>query len=696
MNRPPESPRWLAQWPTSSPSDTLLKNFRATLETRWAEFDKATLQEAEKEKGSHPLGWLLDLGVAMGMSDDLKTRRDNDPKFLAAKATFDETKAILASITSDEELKKNAAVLAKVESTLQSITKYLAEDVKPEERNKSHNIILAKTKADLADFRAKLTGKPEDAREAVIASEAERSIPRPAIVAAGAAAATVPLISSAEAAEVKSELVWEARKMIGPWGMIFGKVQEAPIKDVADQIKSLSKEWKETGWTNPLGKIWSGIKFFLLKWQIGRANLDLSKVLSPEELAQAGLRGAPETPTPQAQKPQEQANTSKENIRYLASVDILLKFWQNREERQENVLWWASIILKEPWFQSISVASLKKAYDPSKKEIGIWWFSKSEQDIINKIPLEASQKQKAINLIARLFFDTSNTIQSEVSRSLLGGGEWVSVRSSILSASKNLRRFTPFGSIDLSNPQAMIQEWVWRYIPTIDPTSQELTGELADDYTTNMGKKNAIWIFWQARNFPVPQDQKGIDDHFTLENPSLPRDPEDQKKLRNILQFWVNFRQLIRNESSINLGKWEKITGALSNVFTLWELGILYTFLEGKTDLSAMTGIEKGFIMMKIADMLSTWNPELNGEYSTAIAWVFLGKPTNIPPEVKSVFSDMLSYATDKAGNTIGDTGKWLWWSAKENPAVALSMLAALLFGPWFTKRGSLAGALRK
>lgn len=36
-----------APTPTTKPSDTLVKNFCATLDTRWQEFDAATMQEAQ-------------------------------------------------------------------------------------------------------------------------------------------------------------------------------------------------------------------------------------------------------------------------------------------------------------------------------------------------------------------------------------------------------------------------------------------------------------------------------------------------------------------------------------------------------------------------------------------------------------------------------------------------------------------------
>lgn len=163
-----------------------MKNFRATLEQRWNEFDIATMQEA---KSKAPFG--------------AKYFRDNDSDFMNAKNAFDQAKAMLSGINNDSELKLNTQVLVTVESTLKALTDHL-KLMKPEEKNKAINIILAKTTADLSQFKADITGKEEDKKQAEVAIAAEKAIPRAALVATTTAGG-LSLISSAEAKDLASE-----------------------------------------------------------------------------------------------------------------------------------------------------------------------------------------------------------------------------------------------------------------------------------------------------------------------------------------------------------------------------------------------------------------------------------------------------------------------------------------------------------
>ena len=49
MATTPETPNSNPTLSPKSPSDTLLKNFRATLDQRWTEFDAATMKEANSK-----------------------------------------------------------------------------------------------------------------------------------------------------------------------------------------------------------------------------------------------------------------------------------------------------------------------------------------------------------------------------------------------------------------------------------------------------------------------------------------------------------------------------------------------------------------------------------------------------------------------------------------------------------------------
>ena len=50
----------------------------------------------------------------------------------------------------------------------------------------------------------------------------------------------------------------------------------------------------------------------------------------------------------------------------------------------------------------------------------------------------------------------------------------------------------------------------------------------------------------------------------------------------------------------------------------------------------------------------------------------------------------MLGYATDKAGDVLGDAAQVLWGSAKQNPMIAITLLITALFAPWFSSRSAI------
>lgn len=682
--------------PVSKPSDALLKSFRLTIQQRWQEFDTATMNEARKDPKAR--FWSL---LGMASEADIRAWRDKDAKFLQAKATFDKAIIAINSISTDEDLKKILATPGNLASSINDLKEYLAKaDARIE-----YNAVLSHTFADLTDLKAKVTESPADKIEA---ASAKASIPELA-VATTAAWSLLPSKEVRWAIDgIKGEITEKIEKAIGPWGMIFKWLKDVPVKDVATQIRELSKDWNEKKWLDdPFDKLFAGIKLFFLKFQISRAWLDLSKDLTPEELKLAGMEvpvapkkvDGPKVPTEwniDGTTNPELMKQNADNLKYGVSVDMLLKFGQSREERAENVLWNAGRILKEPKFNNLNIWALRKGYNVNTKKIELWLLWDTEKSVISSIPIDPIEKQKALNLIARLFFDASGAIQSEVSACLLKGWQDISIYTGVLNASKDLRKFTPFWSIDLSNPQAMIQEWAGRFIPSLDPTTRELTGELAEDFNSSMWKKNALWIFVFAKDYPVPLDAKSIDNHFKSDNLNLSKDPKDQEKLRKILQFWVNLRGVIKNDPTIHLGYWDKVAKSLEKVFTLSDLGILYTFLNGKPNLESMTSVEKWFLIMKIADMIQISDKDLFWGYSTEIVNALLWETTTIDPKVQKVFMNMLWFATDKAWNLVSDTAEVIWWSAKANPIVAIWIFGSIFFGPWFSKRTAVFGPLRK
>jgi hypothetical protein len=545
------------------------------------------------------------------------------------------------------------------------------------------------TRVKLDELKAKIWGlndNTEKMTEALAFIEANKAPDTTPVAAAAAAGAS----EGKKLAEETGDLVKKTAGDTVKWWLWLDK------KTLLDDFQKKAKGEALDLWPSfRLMLVWFISKNEGLSRFLGKIGLNFMEWWTPEELKLAGI--APKSwPKPKEDEVKWPEKWKENNFKYVASVDMLLKFWQNREERSENVLGNAGQLLKEPKFNMLSIATLRKGYNLITKKFDISLLPEQDKWVINSIPMEASQREKALNLIARLFLDTSNSIQSQVSASLLKWWDTVSLRTSILSGSQNLRKFTPFGSIDISNPQAMIQEGAGKYIPTIDPQSKELTGELAEDFNASMWKKNALWIFGSTRDRAVPLDIIGIESHFQTNNPDLSKDPEDQIKLKKILTFGVDLRTTIANSPTINLWEWPAVSKAIANTFTLSDLGILYTFLDGKSDVTTMNSLEKWFLIMKVADMVGVSDKVLFWKYSTAIVNALLWHESPIDPGVKGVFSDMLWYATDKTWNTIADMAQVIWWSAQKNPWVAVWLIAATLFGPWFPKRGALVWPLRR
>lgn len=291
----PETLKWSpSSTPSNKPSDALLKNFRATLEQRWKEFNKATLEEA--------------FGI--------KSVRDSDADFQKAKATFDEAMAALWAIDTDEKLKQILEAPGRLSSTINTLKDYLASA----DKQKAYNTVLTHTLADLTGLKAQMTERPEDKKAAEVAAVA---------VTSGAWA----LLANSEVQGVlegaKGEMTGEIKKALGPWGMIFRGVKDVPAKEVAIQIKDLSKEYNEKKWMDdPIDKLFAMVKLFFLKWQIGRADMDLSGEMTSEEMKLAGMKEKPWRNKPE-ERSRETIGEAGKNILYGGAYSGLISFHQN-------------------------------------------------------------------------------------------------------------------------------------------------------------------------------------------------------------------------------------------------------------------------------------------------------------------------------------------------------------------------------
>lgn len=110
--------------PASAPSDTLLRNFRATLEDGWTKFDTAV--------------------PSMGKSGIFA-----DGDYIKMKEEYDSAIQMLARIRNDDELRSNVAMRQKLDETIKVLRKHNTES----DKQKAYNTALVEMETRLADLQ---------------------------------------------------------------------------------------------------------------------------------------------------------------------------------------------------------------------------------------------------------------------------------------------------------------------------------------------------------------------------------------------------------------------------------------------------------------------------------------------------------------------------------------------------------------
>jgi hypothetical protein len=250
-----------------SPSDTLLKNFRATIEAKWKKFDDA----------------VPDIGKSI--SDDYKN----------AKREYERSMTLLTGIKNDDELKNNAMMSSQLDKTLDVLNAHLQKLTKSE-REEKYNEALKDMRDSLADLKWDITGKKELAEAAKLGGIAVAAVGAPAL------AGDVTVAMSEWLNELTGDI---KKKWVG--GMIkefLGFNDASIVWDIRSAI-----ETKKNG--KGLDKFVATFSLMFHKLLAKVFWLDLSKHLKPEEMNWAGI-------TPQNTKevinPQEPGDGTKEKF----------------------------------------------------------------------------------------------------------------------------------------------------------------------------------------------------------------------------------------------------------------------------------------------------------------------------------------------------------------------------------------------
>jgi hypothetical protein len=633
------------------------------------------MKEAESKVAEHPLGFMTNTQGA----------RDKDPDFIKAKTAFDEAKVMLWTIKNDTELKANIQVLSTVEKTLKAITDHLKE-IKPEEKNKAVNIILAKTTADLSQFKADITGKEEDKKQAEVAIAAEKAIPRATVVAASTAWG-FSLMSSAAASEIKDEIGGEIKKELGPWGMIFKWVDGVPTKDVAEQVKNLSKEYNEKKWTSdPFDKLMAMFQLMFLKFRIGKAGMDLSGDMTPEEMKLAGIKWGK---WKEADKKEEKA-PDKISDKYTKSSYIFQ--WLFLNEHQLPI----TDILDTNAIRDCNIQELSKVHTSKKhKEYLVKiWKTPSEPNIqaLTKV-LEVTFAGKSSMYILEAYNSTSNLPKKAPFPTDITFGTYITTASAVLKS----------------------MSWIAKAAATQNMQEPDITknGDGSIKFNDNGEDENAALIdgdkkllgFMLGTNatskYTIGKREEFHKDLLTKPRfNALYQTPEEKAKatvtIDKILDFSDTFMKTIQINNDINLGMGNELQKVIQGkAFNLKWLMLIYLSMQGKniSNFNELSTIEQAKVYTIVTTIFNIPGNNIdNGKNTAKYLDNLNSSELNIPKWVKEFMLDSTKYIAEKSADGIWESIKYVTGMASESPRLALGFAAMNI--PFVPARNSVADLL--
>lgn len=617
----PEIQRDTLSWTPAKAPDNLLKNFRATLEQRWNEFDRATLQEAIQQ---NPFGkiWAQSL-------------RDADANFINAKNAFDQAKAMLATIHNDAELKANTQVLVTVESTLKALTDHLKE-IKPEEKNKAINIILAKTTADLSRFKADITGNEEDKKQAEVAIAAEKAIPR-AVLAATTTAGGLSLISSAEAKDLASEWTKDLKKWIKWWiAEQLGFDKKTMIEDMAKKAK-----WESIGFGATIRLM---IFSFLNRFDF----LGMTDDWTPEELKLAGLKGPAVSQNPVEPQTGWRIENLKEDISYKSWYKgfVRMYYW-SLEDTQK---WLKVSDLDAPFlyapFQSMTFSWASVLFEKYKGKDLKWLLEESEFKGITNAWSAFAVLALFVSGDGSKFLKKryGETIQNMTIRDIIAGiKDTFDIAENIHDIEINgIQDITGFmgkigDKMNISfNNWKINEEWL-----KIKAEKLWITDPKLMSFVFIEAAKMPIWKFNTTDSIDKLQS---IDD-------------KGKGKLKEILKFGKDIIPVLTANCSLGeKSKYEAEFGKISP--TLEDITKMYITLGWKTDFSTMSEPEQLYCYQRTWHFL--WNTEFRWEYFDQPMLRAISEKDSpiIPPGIKRVIGSLISVAASATFEKM----KWIAW----------------------------------
>jgi len=597
------APSWA---PAKAPEDTLLKNFRATLEKRWNEFDRATMQEAIKQ---NPLGQIW-----------AQSLRDSDSDFINAKSTFDEAMQALNSIDTDAKLKQILETPGRLSSTINTLKDYLAKA----DKQKSYNTVLSHTLADLTGLKAQITEKPEDKKAAELAQAA---VPALAVTTTWALTTDAMTGLSDAIKDGAQSLKWEVSAVKNnPMKKIvefFGFTESSILND----FKGALAEKKAGGFDG----VFAGIKIWFYGFLAKLTGVDIAKSLTPEELKLAGIKGSVVPQNPEV-KPEQSESMKKwlSNEAYRVTTWFLVR--GTNQVRYNNIItsiyagvrdatWWKDEIEKKQMIENEAITLLSsegsKLRSMSYSDIA----KKSESDILLLVWnwSELTLRKSAISLIQKMLWENKWVFEKVFSDipdwdkqpldkiiGILYQEKWYQHISQMYSRLESIK-LSDIGDI----PKNLFLDLSWK------------DGNLVIGEGIFSGRYDAMKSMWLTPGLikKLHIDNETAESNVTQFrwNISTVWDNLEQKFADNFSNP-DNFLIPLQNSLKQKFGYSDSLIAELSpSKLKVRDLFDIYMITGGKTSIDQLNIWEKNLLLTKLQAYFIRTNPEEHGKYITTI-----------------------------------------------------------------------------
>lgn len=601
MNTHPET-LWnaLASVPARAPEDTLLKNFRATLEDGWDKFDKAV----------PPAG---------------KTGFLRSEDYVLVKQEYESAKKMLNEIKNDDDLRANIPMRQKLDETIKMLRKHNAES----DKNEWYNKALVEMERNLAKLQQDV--------------EMNNTVLPPVTVAAvwwAIATGAIDTMNQSmrdSAKSLETEINTIKKNPIKKIAEFFGFTETSIIADYKEALA----EKKAGGFDG----VFAGLKIWFYGFLAKLTGTDIAKSLSPEERKLAGFREPVES-----QKLEPQAEWKTENLK----EDISFKAWYKGFVRMyywslEGTQKWLKVPdLDAPFlyapFQSMTFSWATTLFEKYNGKDLKWLLEEPEcKGITNAWPafavLALFVSGDGSKFLRKRY---GESIQNMTIRDIIAGIK------DTFDIAENIHDIEINGIKDITGFMGKIGEKMDISFDNWKINEEWLKIKAEKLWITD--PKLMSFVFIEAAKMPIWKfnTTDSIDKLQSI-------DDKGKGKLKEILKFGKDIIPVLTANCSLGeKSKYEAEFGKISP--TLEDITKMYITLGWKTDFSIMSEPEQLYCYQRTWHFL--WNTEFRWEYfdQPMLRAISEADSQIIPPSIRRAIGSLISIAA----STTFEKMKWV------------------------------------